>query len=211
MKATNKIPFNYYKSARWMYQRLNKSEPSKQTELAWGKLLYKISISKNNRDLYLIESLFIYSQFDDKWKKRIDNPNKIDTHFDAIACDACNFIGVNILAEILAMLYVYGGEYTCYNLSFRFYIPLAKWKFNFWGGDIPTIEGVELVNQKIFELERSGDKVEWFANLQESVTKDHWLKSFEPLNERFWSYKTQRENQSVSMRQPEIQGGTEVQ
>lgn len=177
-----------------MYGNIHKQKPSKQIELAWGKLLYRIANKENNRDLYLVESLFVFSQFDKKWKDRIDTPQKINIHFDAIAHDACTFIGDNIFAEVLAMLYVYGGEYTVYNLSFRFYLPLAKWWFNFWGGETPKIEGVKIINQKIYELERLGDKVEWFSDLEKAITKDNWLKSFEPLNERFYTHKDNGQN-----------------
>jgi len=185
----NNIPLSYYQSARWMYKYLHDKDISEQTKLAWGKVLYKISTKENNRDLYLIESLFVWSQFDERWKTRINSPQKIDDHFDAIAHNACDFITDETLSEILALLYVYGGEYTVYNLSFRFYLPLAKWRFNFWGGERPKAEGVEMINQKIYELERLGDKVSWFPMLLNSITNDHLPKSFEQLHERFYSHK----------------------
>lgn len=180
------LPTQYHQTAQWMYRYLHGRNPDPITASAWAKKLHLISnieTEKEWRDLFLAQSVFVYAMLDEKWKRKIDNPAKLDCHFREIATDAISFCGEELLAQVAALVYVYGGEYVCMNISFRFYIPLLKRHFNLSGGRSPRSVGI--IQKKISELEIGGDKTEWFpAFYANALSKELLPKVFEPVPER---------------------------
>jgi len=190
MDKTSNVRYSPFRlTAKWFFRQVYGREPSKQVLRIWEKELCKIGTETeaNYRDRYLVESVISYALFDQVFKK-IRSPKQLKSKFEKIADKACEFIGDDILCQTAAVLAVYGGEYTVYNLSFRMYLPLFKWRFRFSGGRTPIREGVVLVNKKIYELERYGNKCEWFKDFyKEALHKDSILEeeNFLPIDENF--------------------------
>lgn len=91
--------------------------------------------------------------------------------------EAFNQIGASMMnnefaAKLLAYLYVMGGgnEAVVLHQGLNAGIMIAQQKFNLKGGEIPSAEGVKLIQQYIKELEATMEDTPW---LQEIFTRYH--------------------------------------
>lgn len=178
----------YKSTAMWMYWLIHKKSMAEKLKTDWAKKLYSISKETDEMpcDLWLTQSLISYSRFSDTWKNKIDQPAALGKNYEKIADDAVKFSSDDTLAEFLAVLLVYGGEYCVYNLSFRFYLPLAKLRFNISGGRIPR--DFEIIQKKCFELEQVGSGAPWFKEFYNNKVDQTMLpriEAFEPIPEKF--------------------------
>lgn len=70
-------------------------------------------------------------------------------------------------AKLLAYVYVMGGgnEAVVYHKSMNADIHIAQQKANLYGGSIPNLEMIPLINKYIKELEKSMDSCPWLSEI----------------------------------------------
>lgn len=87
--------------------------------------------------------------------------------------EAFNNIGLSMMsdgfaAKLLAYVYVLGGgnEAVVYHTGLNAGIKIAQQKFNLYGGQVPNVKLLGLLQQRIKEIE-ANEKVEWLNEIYE--------------------------------------------
>ena len=90
-----------------------------------------------------------------------------------------SMMGDEFAAKLLAYVYVMGGgnEAVCFHEGLHAGIRIAQQKFNLYGGEVPSVEGVRLLQKYIPELEKKELHCPWLSEIEKRYNLKMGLKT----------------------------------
>lgn len=91
--------------------------------------------------------------------------SQLEASFEGIGC---SMMKDEFAAKLLAFLYVMGGgnEAVTFNTDLVAGIHIAQKKFNMYGSEYATPDGITLIKKYVKELEKERGKCEWLDEIE---------------------------------------------